>query len=132
MSLTDWRLFDDIQALYVQLRDDQTRAGRIAAYTELAALAKSHGVTALICEPRPVDSAYTGPTELCHHEAVAALIAEAGVAVYVLVSARTCSDSRHHVFALQCAGVAARRSGGREGAITTARRLITERKDRSA
>lgn len=63
------------------------------------------------------------PMRLKHHDALAVILAASGARIYVHVAPRGCPDSRHHVFAVQRAGLLARQSPGREGALTLARRL---------
>lgn len=122
MPLTGWRLHDRA-VLFIQFQDDRTESGRLHAFAAIAELARAHGVKGLVIEPKPADPVREAPARLAHHDEVANLIAGSGAVVYVLASPRASSDTHHHVFALQRAGLTARRSAGRASAIMLARRL---------
>ncbi|MEQ8435508.1 MAG: hypothetical protein RIA71_14845 [Oceanicaulis sp.] len=127
MPITDWRLHESGGVLYIQSVDDQTPAGRHVTIVEIVELSVSLGVLALAVEPRTPDAKITAQLDPLHHDALAALIVGAGVRVYVLISHTECADARHHVFALQRAGVLARLSASRDEAVALVRRLLVER-----
>lgn len=129
MPITDWRLHENGGVLYIQCLDDQTPAGRHATIVEIADLSISLGVLFLAVEPRTPDAKITPVIDPLHHDALAALIVDAGVRVYVLISGAECADARHHVFALQRAGVLARLSASHDEAVALA--LLLSRQTRS-
>ncbi|MGJ3232276.1 MAG: hypothetical protein ACFE0P_10805 [Oceanicaulis sp.] len=123
MPFTDWRLDTEAQTLYVSFPETISAIEQLAVFQEIAELARGQAVRALIVEPRPLDTG-AAPVSLADHEAVAGVIAEIGVSVFVLVAARATGDARHLVFAVQRRGLTARRAAGRQGAFALARRLL--------